>query len=1245
MKTAAYPFLLAVLSALTLAASARADSITNNFDTSFDYVANGILGDAHWDGVYLNGGDIPGGTGTGRTLSADANNSFPGFLTVRGTGGAWVGNEDDSFFLYKVVAGDFDVSVEIAPPFDSSIYHLPGLLARAYNPNNSGAPYSATVTNAVENWIYIARFQEFGINEHGRYATNGVDFDGFFNTVGDNSDTNSTRYLRMTRVGNVFSFYDKTNATDPWNLITTLQRPDLAGVAMQVGIKDESGTANTPTTYFTDFELSGTNVSIPAMPAAPSNLITTATNITGALTFSWTLGNPADRSLVVISRGHIQHNPVQGITYNASAGFGNPGTLLGGAGEYVVYNGTGNSVTVTNLGANNITYNVAVFEYTNDVNGPVYNTASPATNSFPGPGVINQVRMVAASTNLPTGGATALRLLADFSTGETDSDQTANATWSSSDPTVANVNAVGVVSGLSTGSATITATFGSFQPSLTVSVHAMAFADDFSTPHDYVASGVAGSPYDGLFLNFGDVPGAVAGNDGAGSTLTLDSQITDTNGLYLSSVQSDWQGRPDDGPFLFKIVPGANHGVSGDFQAVVHIQNMNVLNGVVAGLMARLYNPVNAGPGPAGQENHVNYWKVQNGTTSVRVTRANANTTVLAAGPSATDGWLLIQRVNSTNFYFYERAATNDLWVLTTNVVLTAATNDAPMEVGLAQQSTAGVNGITTFDRFQLDAAGITSTNPPPPPATNLVLTLNPSDLSVTLNWVAADGNGNPVPSMVVMRQGGPVTAQPPVGALPTGNAVFGQGTDLGGHNYVVFVSNNPPASTNNTVTVTGLTAGQLYYAAIYTFAGTGTSTRFNSATGATGNLVDASITNIVASVPGGIPEGGIGTVLVQGVASDGTLVPISSSSATYTSGDTNIIKILNGVLTGISNGTAAVTVSLGNYTNVANVTVRPPTFTDEFGVSHDYLAAGVTGSGWDGLYNPNPATNPIPGSLYVPLANSGAFVADANITSNNVLTITAAGDGWENTASGGFFLFKNVPGDFQAAVHIRSFDVAAFNQPGLLARAYAISNGLSGWPLGYVVPNSGGTNDAGEYWVSLTRFDEYGIGTYARRNLDGAVVQNSQLDQGDGNFWLLIIRRNGTEFDFYKRLNPTDPWKQVPNRTHYSIAQFANQPMQVGLMAGPWDGTSGNPRTVQFEHFMLDVASFHPSLTARGSGGGSVQLSWPIFGGAFSLEATPSLSPANWQPFPATVVTNNGMATVTVSVTNSTLFFRLVNQ
>jgi hypothetical protein len=345
--------------------------------------------------------------------------------------------------------------------------------------------------------------------------------------------------------------------------------------------------------------------------------------------------------------------------------------------------------------------------------------------------------------------------------------------------------------------------------------------------------------------------------------------------------------------------------------------------------------------------------------------------------------------------------------------------------------------------------------------------------------------------------------------------------------------------------------------------------------------------------------------------------------------------------------GSTTARIVYGGLTNTIGLTVRPPGFADEFGVPQDYLANGVTGSQWAGVYRQGIDTNEIPESAYSPVAANGpgmgTTVADANISSNNVLTITAVGDGWENDLSGAFFLFKYVPGDFQMAVHINSLEVANYNQPGLLARAY--SYGTNGTDLGapFVIgtlrTNANGiaiTN--GESWVSLTRFDEFGIGTYARLNLDSAVQQYTQPGQGDTNYWLLVFRSNGTNFNFYQRINATDPWRPIPNKTAFHQTEFAGAPMQVGLMAGPWWWTSGDNRTVMFEHFMLDAA---PLLLQVSRSGGNIDLSWPAVPGVV-LQQTLSLIPANWQPVPGTLVTNAGLVTISVPMTNAATFFRL---
>jgi len=195
--------------------------------------------------------------------------------------------------------------------------------------------------------------------------------------------------------------------------------------------------------------------------------------------------------------------------------------------------------------------------------------------------------------------------------------------------------------------------------------------------------------------------------------------------------------------------------------------------------------------------------------------------------------------------------------------------------------------------------------------------------------------------------------------------------------------------------------------------------------------------------------------------------------------------------------------------------------------------------------------------------------------------------------------------------------------------------------PSGPVWPNANGTNDLREYWVSFCRFDEFGIGTYARRNIDGVVSQNTQPDPLAAaqatNQWLLIVRTGGREFDFYKRAGLTDAWQQVPNKTHYSLAQIAGQPMQVGIMAGPWSGAA---LTTSFDNFMLDSTS-GTSLQIAVSGG-NVILIWPPIPGA-TPQSSDNLQPTNWQNVSGTPTLGPAGYSLSVPLGPAPKFFRLV--
>ena len=791
-----------------------------------------------------------------------------------------------------------------------------------------------------------------------------------------------------------------------------------------------------------------------------------------------------------MSRQPIQYNPVQGITYTANSTFGAAGALLGGAGESVVYSGTGTSVTVTNLGANILTYYVAVYEY-GAAAPPVYNTATPATLPFAGPGIVTGATLSAFTNNIPVNGAIPLLLMASYSTGDTN-DQSANATWLSSDTTIASVNAAGVVTGVTNGTATITGTFAGFSPTTNITVRTPIFTDNFSVSHDYVAIGLQGTPYDQLFLNFGDVPGGNALGDTAGDvegkTTILNANVSSNNTLYLSSSGSTWEAAGNDGPFLAKVV-------TGDFEASIHITQMDALNFNCAGLMARLFGT--GGAAGASGETHVNLWRVQNGTPAARVTVDGTLATTLV-GLAAADRWLLMARVNSTNFYFFESsdpATAGWTQIPGSPVVVAEAADNAPMEVGVAQQMQNAAAGLDLYDSLMIDGPGL-SFSAPPPPASGINAVLN-GDLTMTFTWNAGT-TANPVRSFLVMRQGGPIAAQfypAMAGSVGgTGDPVsFPSGFDLGAGNYVVYGSPFGGTATNFSVTVMGLTPGEEYFGAVYTFTGSGLTKQINPilpGTGATTNLVDGILEGITVTPPPTVPLGGLVIPEVIGHYTGGGVKNVSAF-ADFTSANTNVAAIGagSGAVSGMGLGSTTVQVVYAGLTNNIAITVRPPSFTDEFNVAHDYVANGTAGSPWDGIYLNQ---GDIPESGY-----AGTGATSAAIASGGVLSVTNQLGGWAGDQNDGFFLFKYVPGDFQAAVHCTDFQIVNYQEVGLLARGYSF--GTNGTDKGAPFGRGLAATNSAEYWMGFTKFDEYTIGTYARRNLNNVEEQFTQPPTGPG--------------------------------------------------------------------------------------------------------------------------------------------------
>lgn len=113
------------------------------------------------------------------------------------------------------------------------------------------------------------------------------------------------------------------------------------------------------------------------------------TNVTAnSFNVNWTNGNGANRIVVIRSGSAVNSAPVDATAYNANTIFGSGSQI--GSGNYVVYNGTGNTVSITGLSPTT-TYYVSVYEY----NGSGSN-ANYLTGGTPGPLSGSQLTLNAA---------------------------------------------------------------------------------------------------------------------------------------------------------------------------------------------------------------------------------------------------------------------------------------------------------------------------------------------------------------------------------------------------------------------------------------------------------------------------------------------------------------------------------------------------------------------------------------------------------------------------------------------------------------------------------------------------------------------------------------------------------------------------------------------------------------------------------------------------------------------------------
>jgi|GEM_PF-335428 len=234
--------------ALAVSAVVQAGVFTDKFETAHNYVTQGVTGTG-WDGFV--------GLEAGETVdSLSASIDRPGQLYLASTNGVW----SESWsplgpFLYKIVRGDFIATVQVTDyagtASSSVLYNNCGLMARAIPDDVGGS----------ENWVSIDYFPLYGVGNIVRYATNNVRSE---DTGGNGTAWNGDKYLQLQRVGNTFTLRTSADGVTwvdyPDPAFNPLNRPDLNGLAVQVGLHHATFSSNAGYAAFDGFRLEGPGV-------------------------------------------------------------------------------------------------------------------------------------------------------------------------------------------------------------------------------------------------------------------------------------------------------------------------------------------------------------------------------------------------------------------------------------------------------------------------------------------------------------------------------------------------------------------------------------------------------------------------------------------------------------------------------------------------------------------------------------------------------------------------------------------------------------------------------------------------------------------------------------------------------------------------------------------------------------------------------------------------------------------------
>lgn len=582
--------------------------------------------------------------------------------------------------------------------------------------------------------------------------------------------------------------------------------------------------------YLTSSFPSGSQTTLSAPTIQASNL--NFTNVSGSsVTLNWTNGNGTRRIVLGRQGSAVNADPVNLTFYSGNSIFGNGSQI--GTGNYAVYAGNGNSVTITNLQINT-TYHFAVYE-SNGSSTPVYHIPGAAAS------VTTPASPTAAATNVSFNGIDGGSFRISWTNG--NGQRRIVVARAGSPVTSVPVDGVDYNANAAFGNGDV------IQPNEYVVFDGTTTFVDLSNLQAATTYHFRIYEYNGTGSNTAYLTSLF----GSGSQATLSAPTTQASAVNFtniggSNVQVNWTNGNGTGRIALMRQGSAVNAdpvnlsfYSGNsiFGNGAQIGSGNYV--VFRGPTVNTTTVTNLTPGTTY---HVAVYDYNGSSTPVYAVPGAINSFTTAAQPTIPPSSMTFTSLegNSMRVNWNNGNGQRRILIARAGSAVTAAPANgvdynassvfgngdqlAPSQFvifdgtsAFADISNLAPNTTYHFAVFEYDGTGgntayLTSTFLSGSQATLGAPTLQASNIlfssvgatALTAGWTVGNGSAR----LLLARQGSPVNADPVDLTIYNGNAAFGSGPQIGTGNYIVYRSGG------TTVNITGLTSGTTYHFALY---------------------------------------------------------------------------------------------------------------------------------------------------------------------------------------------------------------------------------------------------------------------------------------------------------------------------------------------------------------------------------------------------------------------------------------------